>query len=150
MRLAGDLDERLELSPARCRRDPGAGRRLAAVRPPGLHQLPDLDAHRRPDRGRDRRRPGAARLPGHPLVRDGYSGYEHLTGALHAWCGAHLLRDLKARHDAGPGGQARAAARRFQKYEDMILRFVTRPDLDIFTSNAAGRTIRCVKVQPDG
>ncbi|MGH3290845.1 MAG: IS66 family transposase, partial [Trebonia sp.] len=28
------------------------------------------------------------------IVRDGYKGYEHLTDALHAWCGAHGLRDL--------------------------------------------------------
>jgi transposase len=33
------------------------------------------------------------------------------------------------------------------KYEDMILRFATRPDLDIFTNNEAERTIRLVKVQ---
>src|SRR5262249_22066365 len=33
------------------------------------------------------------------LVRDGYVGYAHLTGALHAWCGAHLLRDLRSVHD---------------------------------------------------
>jgi transposase len=38
-------------------------------------------------------------------------------------------------------------ARRFLKYEDMILRFITRPDLDIFTNNEAERTIRPVKVQ---
>jgi transposase len=30
-------------------------------------------------------------LPGYAgvLVRDGDAGYAHLTGALHAWCGAH-------------------------------------------------------------
>ncbi|MGH3183243.1 MAG: IS66 family transposase, partial [Streptosporangiaceae bacterium] len=30
-------------------------------------------------------------LPGYTgtIVRDGYKGYEHLTDALHAWCGAH-------------------------------------------------------------
>jgi transposase len=33
------------------------------------------------------------------LVRDGYAGYEHLTGAVHAWCGAHLLRDLRSISD---------------------------------------------------
>ncbi|MGH3188041.1 MAG: IS66 family transposase [Streptosporangiaceae bacterium] len=35
-------------------------------------------------------------LPGYAgtIVRDGYKGYEHLTDALHAWCGAHGLRDL--------------------------------------------------------
>lgn len=37
-------------------------------------------------------------------------------------------------------------ARRFLKHEDMILRFITRPDLDIFTNNEAERTIRPVKV----
>ena len=149
-------------------------------------------------------------LPGYRgiLVRDGYHGYWHLTSAAHAWCAAHLLRDLKGVHDAEPGrqewaakmaclllwardtaaaarraGQAaldpafledladgyqaaaaegitanlfrhgtapregRALARRFQRYQDDILRFVTRPDLDIFTNNEAERTIRPVKVQ---
>jgi transposase len=38
-------------------------------------------------------------------------------------------------------------ARRFLSFEDMILRFATRPDLDIFTNNQAERTIRPVKVQ---
>lgn len=30
-------------------------------------------------------------LPGYAgvLMRDGYAGYSHLTGAVHAWCGAH-------------------------------------------------------------
>ena len=149
-------------------------------------------------------------LPGYAgiLVRDGYHGYAHLTGAAHAWCGAHLLRDLKDLHDAAPQAQewaakigclllwardaaaaARAAgqaaldpavldqltaryrqaaaeglrgsrfrhgatardaariARRLLRYEDMILRFATRPDLDIFTNNEAERTLRPVKVQ---
>jgi transposase len=150
-------------------------------------------------------------LPGYTgiIVRDGYNGYTHLTGALHAWCGAHLLRDLKDVHDAEPGLQewaakmaclllnardaaaaaraagqdrlepavlqelvthyraitaegrainryrhhsanaraARALTRRFETFEDMILRFATRPDLDIFTNNEAERTLRPVKVQ---
>ena len=150
-------------------------------------------------------------LPGYQgiLVRDGYhSGYGHLTGALHAWCGAHSLRDLKdlyefepreqawaeqmagllieardAARDARAAGRkaldldvlgdltgryraiaasglalgihrrtvaakdARRIARRFLNHEDMILRFITRPDLDIFTNNQAERTIRPVKVQ---
>jgi len=143
------------------------------------------------------------------IVRDGYhAGYGHLTAALHAWCGAHLLRDLKDLHDFEPGKQdwaarmasmlieardaardarqagktaldpgvlhdlvtryralatsglaanayrrtatakdARRIARRFLNFEDMILRFATRPDLDIFTNNEAERTIRPVKVQ---
>jgi transposase len=149
-------------------------------------------------------------LPGYTgiIVRDGYSGYAHLTDALHAWCGAHLLRDLKDLYDFEAGKQdwaqdmaallieardaarsarqagktaldpdtldsltgryrelasgglaaslcrrtatakdARRIARRFLNFEDMILRFATRPDLDIFTNNEAERTIRPVKVQ---
>ena len=149
-------------------------------------------------------------LPGYAgiIVRDGYSGYAHLTDALHAWCGAHLLRDLKDLYDFEEGTQdwardmaallveardaardarragetaldpqvladltgryrelaaaglaanlyrrtatardARRIARRFLSFEDMILRFATRPDLDIFTNNEAERTIRPVKVQ---
>jgi transposase len=149
-------------------------------------------------------------LPGYQgiIVRDGYAGYEHLTDALHAWCAAHLLRDLKSLYDFEPGQQdwavqmaallikardaaadarqagqssleaavlddlvtryralaaaglaanlyrrtatakdARRIARRFLSFEDLILRFATHPDLDIFTNNEAERTIRPVKVQ---
>jgi transposase len=152
-------------------------------------------------------------LPGYQgiIVRDGYAGYGHLTDALHAWCGVHLLRDLKALYDFEPGKQdwasrmasllieardaasaarhagqsaldtavlddlvtryralaaaglagnlyrrtatakdARRIARRFLGFEDMILRFATRPDLDIFSNNEAERTIRPVKVQQRG
>jgi transposase len=51
-------------------------------------------------------------LPGYAgtIVRDGYAGYAHLADAHHAWCGAHLLRDLRAVHDADPDGQLWAAA----------------------------------------
>ena len=47
-------------------------------------------------------------LPGYTgvLMRDGYAGDAHLTGALHAWCGAHLLRDLKDIYDFEPREQA--------------------------------------------
>ncbi len=149
-------------------------------------------------------------LPGYTgiIVRDGYAGYGHLTDALHAWCGAHLLRDLKGLYDFEPDQQdwasqmagllieardaasaarqarkpvldadvlaglvtryrdlataglaanlyrrtatardARRIARRFLSFEDLILRFATHPDLDIFTNNEAERTIRPVKVQ---
>jgi transposase len=46
-------------------------------------------------------------LPGYQgvIVRDGYAGYGHLTGALHAWCGVHLLRDLKGLYDFEPSQQ---------------------------------------------
>src|SRR5436305_5211301 len=43
------------------------------------------------------------------LVRDGYVGYEHLK-AVHAWCGAHILRDLRSISDADPDGQVWAIA----------------------------------------
>jgi transposase len=43
------------------------------------------------------------------LVRDGYAGYQHLQ-AVHAWCGAHLLRDLRSISDADPQGQLWATA----------------------------------------
>jgi transposase len=43
------------------------------------------------------------------LVRDGYAGYTHLP-AVHAWCGAHLLRDLRSISDADPEGQLWATA----------------------------------------
>jgi transposase len=152
-------------------------------------------------------------LPGYRgvIVRDGYAGYGHLTDALHAWCGVHLLRDLKGLYDFEPSRQqwasqmagllieardaasaarqagqsaldgvvledlvaryralaaaglaanlyrrtatakdARRIARRFLGFEDLILRFATRPDLDIFSNNEAERTIRPVKVQQRG
>jgi transposase len=43
------------------------------------------------------------------LVRDGYAGYAHLP-AVHPWCAAHLLRDLRALSDADPAGQMWAQA----------------------------------------
>ena len=43
------------------------------------------------------------------LVRDGYVGYEHIK-AVHAWCGAHILRDLRSISDADPDGQVWAIA----------------------------------------
>jgi transposase len=51
-------------------------------------------------------------LPGYTgtIVRDGYKGYEHLTGALHAWCGAHGLRDLAGLYRFDPDGQLWARA----------------------------------------
>jgi transposase len=51
-------------------------------------------------------------LPGYTgtIVRDGYKGYQHLTDALHAWCGAHGLRDLAGLYRFDPGGQLWARA----------------------------------------
>jgi transposase len=49
-------------------------------------------------------------LPGYQgtIVRDGYAGYVHRSDAVHAWCGAHGLRDLKGLHEFDPDGQVRA------------------------------------------
>lgn len=46
-------------------------------------------------------------LPGFTgtLMRDGYAAYRHLTDADHAWCGAHLIRDLRGVHESDPAGQ---------------------------------------------
>jgi transposase len=44
------------------------------------------------------------------LVRDGYAGYDHVSTAVHAECGAHLLRALNAVHDGDPAGQSWAEA----------------------------------------
>jgi len=46
-------------------------------------------------------------LPGYAgtIVRDGYAGYAHLADALHAWCGAHNLRDLRDLYTFDPDGQ---------------------------------------------
>jgi Transposase IS66 family len=43
-------------------------------------------------------------LPGYhgTIVRDGYAGYDHLGDAVHAWCGAHGLRDLKGLYQFDP------------------------------------------------
>lgn len=43
------------------------------------------------------------------LVRDGYAGYDHIDTAVHAECGAHLLRALKGVHEGDPAGQKWAA-----------------------------------------
>jgi transposase len=51
-------------------------------------------------------------LPGFAgtIMRDGQAGYAHLVDAVHAWCGAHSLRDLRAVWEADPVGQAWAGA----------------------------------------
>jgi transposase len=61
-------------------------------------------------------------LPGYQgiLVRAGYhGGYGHLADALHAWSGAHLLRDLKDLYEFEPGKQGWA--------EQMAVRSSSRP-----------------------
>jgi transposase len=44
------------------------------------------------------------------LVRDGYGGYSHLKQIEHAWCHAHLQRDLRSIHGGDPDGQSWAEA----------------------------------------
>lgn len=61
------------------------------------------------------------------LVRDGYTGYQHIDTATHAECGAHLLRALKGVHDADPVGQewAEAMANTLLIAKDMMAAAVT-------------------------
>ena len=67
--------------------------------------------------------------------------------------GHSIDRQLAAGARQPVGGRRRTAtdgrriARRFLGFEDLILRFATRPDLDIFSNNEAERTIWPVKVQ---
>src|SRR5512142_2819702 len=85
----------------------------------------------------------AARLTGQsaldPEILDSLvTRYRELAAAGLA---ANLYRRTATAKDA------RRLARRFLGFEDMILRFATRPDLGIFTNNEAERTIRPVKIQ---
>ena len=75
------------------------------------------------------------------VLEDLLTRYRALTAAGLA---ANLYRRTATAKDA------RRLARRFGIFEDLILRFATRPDLDIFTNNQAERTIRPVKVQQRG
>ena len=91
-------------------------------------------------------------------ARDAASAARH---ARQSALGAAVLDDLVTRYrELAAAGlaanmyrrtatakDARRLARRFLSFEDMILRFATRPDLDIFSNNEAERTIRPVKVQ---
>ena len=111
--------------------------------------------------------PGWRRLP---VVPDapGVPSAEELSALAHAVVAVRLaeaywlIARLTARVDqlGTPGSEGVTAQRRHQvtdiapapapkvmKYEDMILSFAARPDLDIFTNNEAERTIRLVKVQ---
>jgi transposase len=70
---------------------------------------------------------------------------EDLVTRYRAIAAAGLAANLYRR--TATAKDARRIARRFLSFEDLILRFATRPDLDIFTNNEAERTIRPVKVQ---
>jgi transposase len=85
----------------------------------------------------------AARAAGQPaldttVLSDLVTRYRALAAAGLA---ANLYRRTATAKDA------RRLARRFRSFEDMILRFAARPDLDIFSNNEAERTIRPTKVQ---
>jgi transposase len=73
---------------------------------------------------------------------------EDLVTRYRALAAAGLAANLYRR--TATAKDARRLARRFLGFEDLILRFATRPDLDIFSSNEAERTIRPVKVQQRG
>jgi transposase len=88
----------------------------------------------------------AARLVGQPALEPAV--LEDLLTRYRALTGAGLTANLYQR--TATAKDARRLARRFRIFEDLILRFATRPDLDIFTNNQAERTIRPVKVQQRG
>jgi transposase len=89
------------------------------------------------DAARDARQAGKTALD--PAVLD------HLVTRYRALATSGLAANAYRRTTTAK--DARRIARRFLTFEDMILRFATRPDLDIFTNNEAERTIRPVKVQ---
>ena len=64
------------------------------------------------------------------LVRDGYAGYAHLEQVEHAWCGIHLVRDLRAVNDPDPTGQSWAG---------MMVRTLLRGNTLAHAARAEGR-----------
>ena len=85
----------------------------------------------------------AARLAGESVLAA--TVLDDLVTRYRALAAAGLAGNLYRR--TATAKDARGIARRFLTFEDLILRFATRPDLDIFTNNEAERTIRPVKVQ---
>ena len=85
----------------------------------------------------------AARLAGESVLDA--AALDDLLTRYRALATAGLAANLYRR--TATAKDARRLARRFLSYEDMILRFATRPDLDIFSNNEAERTIRPAKVQ---
>jgi transposase len=85
----------------------------------------------------------AARLAGESVLDPAV--LDDLLTRYRALATAGLAANLYRR--TATAKDARRLARRFLSYEDMILRFATRPDLDIFSNNEAERTIRPAKVQ---
>ena len=85
----------------------------------------------------------AARLAGQPILDAAV--LDDLVTRYRALATAGLAANLYRR--TATATDARRLARRFLRFEDMILRFAARPDLDIFSNNEAERTIRPAKVQ---
>ena len=96
------------------------------------------------DRGPRRRR---CRTPRRQSALD-TAVLDDLVTRYRALAAAGLAANLYRR--TATAKDARRLARRFRSFEDLILRFATRPDLDIFSNNEAERTIRPVKVQQRG
>ena len=88
----------------------------------------------------------AARLAGESVLAA--TVLDDLVTRYRALAAAGLAGNLYRR--TATAKDARRIARRFLGFEDPILRFATRPDLDIFSNNEAERTIRPVKVQQRG
>ncbi len=93
-------------------------------------------------------------LPGYAgtIVRDGYAGYTHLADALHAWCAAHGLRDLRGIYQPDPGGQAWA-----RSMADLLIwanakataaRAAGKPRLDDTTLAEIGSCVPCQISRP--
>jgi hypothetical protein len=64
-----------------------------------------------------------------------------LTSRYRAIAGTGLAANIYRR--TATAGDAHRIARRFIRHEDMILRFITRPDLDIFTNDLASYCTFC-------
>jgi len=73
------------------------------------------------------------------LVRDGYAGYDHLTTAIHAECGAHLLRALRGVHESDPATQEWAEA--------MANTLLIAKDMMTAAAAAGERTLRADQVR---
>ena len=87
------------------RRDPRPRRRAPGIRPRRLHRVPDRACT--PAAG-----PPPTSTPAACWTATAGSSsatatpaISHLTDALHAWCGAHNLRDLRDLYTFDPGGQ---------------------------------------------
>ena len=96
--------------------------------------------------GQARDAAAAARLTGQAALDPAI--LEDLLTRYRALAAAGLAANLYRR--TATAKDARRLARRFLAFEDLILRFATRPDLGIFSNNEAERPLRPVKVQPRG